>query len=114
MYSYKVFYIKDGVINAFRASREHDLSAKESIFNTYMAKQRMSIEWGFGKGNLKVGLSLIGTYYFASALLTNCYACYNRLKTAISFECATLSVYEYFHLSEEGMQVMTMYIDEEK
>ncbi|KAG0639118.1 hypothetical protein HOY80DRAFT_886775 [Tuber brumale] len=86
-----------------------------------MAKQRMSVEWGFRKitqyfefnnlrKNMKIGLSPTGAYYFTSALLTNCHTCYYGLKTGFSFECSPPSIYEYFHIGDNEQDTLNMYI----
>jgi len=77
-----------------------------------MAKQRMAVEWGFGKVvqlfqftnlklNMKYGLSPLATYYFTSVLLANCHTCYFNSKTAMSFQCSPPEIRKYFGLSEE-------------
>jgi len=88
IYGDKAFYLGDGVIGAFRAWRNiSTLTVEESVFTAYMAKQRMSVEWSFGKITqyfqftalkieIKLGLFPIAPYYFASVLLANCHTCY--------------------------------------
>jgi len=44
VYGDKAFYLEQGVIGAYRAQRHVGLTTEESVFNTYMAKQRMSVE----------------------------------------------------------------------
>ena len=94
----------------------------EAVFNAYMAKQPMSVEWGFGKitqyfefnnlrKNMKIGLSPVGAYFFTSVLLTNCHTCYYGLKTGFSFECSPPSIREYFHITEEENKALNMYIN---
>jgi hypothetical protein len=84
----KGFYLEECVIGAFRAAAGSELSEEEEIFNAYMAKERMAVEWGFEKVtslfgfnrlpvSFKYGLSPIATYYITSVLLTNCHTCYN-------------------------------------
>ena len=85
---------KDCMIGAHHSQNGIALTEDESVFNAYMAKQRMAMEWGFGKvmqlfqfTNLKLmkyGLSPIAPYYFVSVLLTNCHTCYFNSKAAVS------------------------------
>jgi hypothetical protein len=115
LYGDAAFYLEDGVIGAYRRRRGIPLSEEESVFNAYMAKQRMAVEWGFGKitqyfqfcnlkVNLKYGLSPIAPYYFSSALLANCHTCYNGSKTSLSFECAPPNIREYFQFVTTAME----------
>jgi len=122
VYGDKAFYLEQGVIGAYRAQRHVGLTTEELVFNTYMAKQRMSVEWGFGKitqyfefnnlrKNMKIGLSPAGAYYFVSTLLTNCHTCYYGSKTGFAFECSPPSIREYFHITEDEDEVLNMYIN---
>ncbi|RPA97931.1 hypothetical protein L873DRAFT_1689322, partial [Choiromyces venosus 120613-1] len=123
VYRDKVFYLEQGVIGAYCAQRNEELTLEESVFNAYMAKQRMSVEWGFGKitqyfefnnlwKNLKIRLYPTSTYYFASTLLTNCHTCYYGSKTGFSFECSLPTICEYFHLTEDENNALNMYIED--
>jgi len=49
VYRDKAFHLGQGVIGAYRAHKDVGLAAEESVFNAYMAKQRMSVDWAFGK-----------------------------------------------------------------
>lgn len=122
VYGDKAFYLEQGVIGAYRAQRNVGLTTDEAVFNAYMAKQRMSVEWGFGKitqyfefnnirKNMKIGLSPVGAYFFTSVLLTNCHTCYYGSKTGFSFECSPPSIREYFHITEEENEALNMYIN---
>ena len=42
-------FLEDGVIGAYRAPNGISLTEDESVFNAYLAKQRIAVEWGFGK-----------------------------------------------------------------
>ena len=121
VYMDKAFYLEEGVIGAYRMRRGQELSAEEGTFNSFIAKQRMCVEWGFGKitqyfefnnlrKNFKIGLSPAGSYYFTSALLTNCHTCYNGTKTSSSFECHPPSIYNYFHISSERQAELSIAI----
>ena len=87
----RAFFLDDGVIRTYRSLNGIALTEDESLFNVYMAKQRIVVEWGFGKvmqtfqfTNLKLmmkyGLSPIASYYFVSVLLTNCHTSYFKFK----------------------------------
>lgn len=123
VYGDKAFYLEEGVIGAYRARRNIGLSAAESIFNSYMAKQRMAVEWGFGKvtqyfeftnlrKNLKIGLSPAAAYYFTSVLLMNCHTCYFGSKTGKSFDCSAPDILSYFHCSDIEREALNMYIND--
>lgn len=123
IYGDKAFYLEEDVIGAYRAKRNVSLSAAESIFNAYMAKQRMAVEWGFGKvtqyfeftnlrKNLKIGLSPTAAYYFTSVLLMNCHTCYSGSKTGRSFDCAAPDIFFYFNCSDIEKNALNMYINE--
>ena len=44
LYGDKAFYLEDGIIGAYRQEQGIELTQEESIFNPYMAKQRMAVE----------------------------------------------------------------------
>jgi len=122
VYRDKAFYLEPGVIGAYRAQKDVGLAAEEFVFNAYMAKQRMSVEWGFGKitqyfefnnlwKNMKIGLSPVGAYYFTSVLLTNCHTCSYGSKMGFSFEYSPPSIWKYFHITEEENEALTMFIN---
>jgi hypothetical protein len=118
----RAFYLEEGVIGAFRSRNGVALTEDEAVFNAYMAKQRMAVEWGFGKvmqlfqfTNLKLmmkfGLSPIAPYYIVSVLLTNCHTCYFNSKTSMSFKCAPPDIRDYFGLTEEGKEELNLYLE---
>ena len=41
------FFLGDGAIGAYRSLNWVALTEDEFVFNAYMAKQRMAVEWGF-------------------------------------------------------------------
>jgi hypothetical protein len=43
------FFLEEGVIGAYRSRNGIALIEDESVFNVYMAKQRMAVDWGFGE-----------------------------------------------------------------
>ncbi|RPA97587.1 hypothetical protein L873DRAFT_1918868 [Choiromyces venosus 120613-1] len=122
LYGDRAFYLEDGVIGAYRQHNGIELTLEESIFNAYMAKQRMAIEWGFGKviqlfqltnlkQNMKYGLSPISCYYLVSILLTNCHTCYYGSKTGTTFFCTAPSPILYFALSENEKSELNLYLN---
>jgi len=73
VYGNKAFYLKQGVIGVYPAKTNEELTAEESVFKTSMAKQQMSVGWGFAKitqyfefnnlrKNMKIGLFPVGAY----------------------------------------------------
>jgi len=117
----RAFFLEEGVIGAYRRERGIPLTEDESVFNTYMAKQRMAVEWGFGKVmqlfqftnlklNMKYGLSPLACYYFVSVILTNCHTCYFDSKAAMSFGCSPPAIRQYFGLSAEEEEDMNLYL----
>jgi hypothetical protein len=123
VYGDKGFYLEECVIGAFRASASAELSEDQEIFNEYMTRERMAVEWGFEKVtslfsfnklpvNFKYGLSPIASYYFTSVLLTNCHTCYNGSKTSITFECnpATVRRYLGFEGNQEDQRVSVVFL----
>ena len=118
----RAFFLEEGVIGAYCRANGIPLTEDESIFNAYMAKQRMAVEWGFGKVmqlfqftnlklNMKYGLSPLASYYFASVLLTNCHTCYFGSQTAMSFQCVPPSIRHYFGLSAEEEERIDLYLE---
>jgi hypothetical protein len=108
----KGFFMEEGIIAAYRRNAGIPLSMDELRFNAYMARQRIAVEWGFGKVmqlfrfcdlkiNMKYGLSPISPYYFTSAVLANCHTCYYGSQTTKTFDCPPPSVREYFGCTEE-------------
>ena len=117
----RAFYLEEGVIGAFQGRNGVALTEDESVFNAYMAKQRMAVEWGFGKvmqlfqfSNVKLmmkfGLSPIAPYYIVSVLLTNCHTCYFNSKTSMSFDCAPPDIRDYFGLTQDGKEELDLYL----
>jgi hypothetical protein len=41
--------LKDVIMSSYRAGRGTELGADEGIFNASMSRQRIAVEWGFGK-----------------------------------------------------------------
>jgi hypothetical protein len=41
--------LEDVIMSSYRAGRGTDLGADEGIFNASMSRQRIAVEWGFGK-----------------------------------------------------------------
>jgi hypothetical protein len=120
----KGFFLEECVIGAFRAAAGSELSEEEEIFNAYMAKERMAVEWGFEKVaslfsfnrlpvSFKYGLSPIATYYITSVLLTNCHTCYNGSKASVAFKCnpPTVRCYLGFEGSPKEERELDMYLD---
>ena len=121
LYKDKAFYLEDEIIGAYRQENRIEFTEGESVFNTYMAKQRMAVEWGFGKmmqlfqftnlkSNMKYGLSPISCYYLVSVLLTNCHTCYYGSKTSTMFFCDPPSIISLFQLSEIDKQEFDLYL----
>jgi len=121
LYGDKALYLEDGIIGAYRQENGIELTHGESVFNAYMAKQRMAVEWGFGKvmqlfqftnlkSNMKYGLSPISCYYLVSVLLTNCHTCYYGSKTGTTFFCDPPSIISLFQLSEIDKQEFDLYL----
>jgi hypothetical protein len=111
VYGDKAFYMEQGVIGAYRARRNRPINRDESIYNAYMAKQWMPIEWGFGKVMqyfafcgykmaMKVGLSPVNVYYVSSVLLANCHTYYYHSETSMAFQCSAPTIREYFDVQE--------------
>jgi len=108
VYGDPAYFLGPGIIGAYRNHRNRDMTIAERQFNKHMARQRMSIEWGFGKAlmqwgfighklNFKVGLSPVGAYYAVCILLTNVHTCYYGSATGVKFNCLPPSIYEYLH-----------------
>ena len=121
LYGNKAFYLEDGIIGAYRQEHGIELTQEESIFNAYMAKQRMAVEWGFGKvmqlfqftnlkSNMKYGLPPISCYYLVSVLLTNCHTCYYGSKTSTTFLCNPPPIVSLFQLSELDKRDFDLYL----
>jgi hypothetical protein len=109
--------LEDGLLSSFRAqgataNREAvPLTVEEEVFNAGMARQRIVVEWGFGKvvntfafidfrKKLKIGLSPVGPLIFTAFLLTNVHTCYYGSETASYFQCQPPTVWEYFGVDE--------------
>jgi len=101
-------FLGTGVIGAFRNQRHREMTEAERQFNRHMARQRMSVEWQFGKpvmqlgfmglkSNFKVGLSPVGAYYAVCILLSNVHTCYWGSATGVKFNCKPPTIYEYLH-----------------
>jgi hypothetical protein len=121
----KGFFMEEGIIGSYRRNAGIPLTIEELRFNSYMAKQRIAVEWGFAKImqlfqfcnlriNLKYGLSPICPYYFTSALLTNCYTCYFGSQTTQAFDCPPPSIREYFGCVGEKVQELDDFLQELK
>src|SRR5437588_2790161 len=98
LYGDKAFYLEDRIIGTYQQEDGIELTSEESVFITYMVKQRMAVEWGFGnlkvmqlfqftnlKYHMKYGLSPILCYYLVSILLTNYHTSNFRSKTSTTF-----------------------------
>jgi len=86
VYGDPAYFLGTGVIGGFRNHRHREMTEPEPRFNRHMARQRMRVEWGFGKAvmqlgfmghksNIKVGLSPVGAYYAVCILLSNVHIC---------------------------------------
>ena len=81
-----------GLMSSFRAQGATanraavPLQEDQEVFNANMSRQRIAVEWGFGKlvttfafidfhKTLELGLSLVGSLVFAVILLTNVHTC---------------------------------------
>ena len=51
LYGDAAFYQEYGVIGAYRRRNGIPLTEGGSVFNAYMAKQRMAVEWGYDKNH---------------------------------------------------------------
>jgi hypothetical protein len=109
--------LEEGLLSSFRAqgataNREAvPLTVEQEVFNAGMARQRIVVEWGFGKvvntfafidfrKKLKIGLSPVGPLIFTAFLLTNVHTCYYGSETASYFQCQPPTVWEYFGVDE--------------
>ncbi|KAG0126029.1 hypothetical protein HOY82DRAFT_492016 [Tuber indicum] len=108
VYGDPAYFLGTGVIGAFRNHRYRDISDDERRFNQHMSRQRMSVEWGFGKAvmqwgfishkaNFKVGLSPVRAYYAVCILLSNVHTWYWGSATGVKFNCNPPTIYEYLH-----------------
>ena len=99
--------LEKGILSSYRSHHstgQHTES--EEIFNASMARQRIVVEWCFGKlvtlfplidyfKKLKVGLSQVGSWIFTAVLLTNAHTCYYGSETTAYFDCPPPSIQEY-------------------
>jgi hypothetical protein len=103
---------EDVIMSSYRAGRGTELEADEGIFNASMSRQRIAVEWGFGKvvdlfglidyyKKLKIGLSAVEAWIFTAILLTNCHTCMYGSQVASYFECSPPTLWEYFGVRDE-------------
>ena len=108
VYDDPAYFLGPGIIGAYRNLRNRDMTPAERQFNKHMSRQRMSVEWGFGKAlmqwgflghklNFKVGLSPVGSYYAVCILLANVHTCYWGSATSVKFDCQPPTIFEYLH-----------------
>lgn len=108
VYGDPAYFLGRGIMGAYRHQRDRNMTEEELRFNRYMANQRITIEWGFGKTlmqwkfistkyNLKLGLSPIGSYYAVCILLSNIHTCFWGSATAVKFDCPPPTLQEYLH-----------------
>ena len=88
-------------------ARRAVLTPEEQAFNQSMSQVRVSVEWVFGdivnyfkfvdfKKNLKIGLSSVGKFYVASALMRNALTCLYGNTTSAFFDLQPPALNEYF------------------
>jgi len=49
VYGDPAYFLGPVIIGAYRNLRDRDMTPVERQFNKHMSRQRMSVEWGFGK-----------------------------------------------------------------
>lgn len=106
IYGDAAYGLQPNVIGSIKAMPGRELTQMEKTFNNCMSRQRIIVEWAFGKVNqyfgyvdynkgMKIGLSPVGAYYFVAVLLTNCHTCYNGSNASQYFQCPPPSIEEY-------------------
>jgi len=102
------YFLRPGIIGAYCNLRDSVMTPAEPEFYKHMSRERMSVEWGFGKAlmqwgflghklNFEVGLSPVGSYYAVCIPLANVHTCYWGSATSVKSGCQPLSIFEYLH-----------------
>ena len=101
------------------------LQEDQEVFNANMSRQRIAVEWGFGKlvttfafidfhKKLKLGLSPVGSVAFAAVILTNVHTCYHGSEVGSYFECDPPTIWEYFGVDRTDYHGLDMDGSEEQ
>ena len=106
IYGDPAYSLSYGIICAYQAQPNRQLSPLLQEVNAHMSSLRISVEHGFGrlmmlwgyngfKMGLKIGLSPVAAYFMVSVLFCNIHSCFHENQTSKKFHCPPPSVHSY-------------------